>query len=812
MKAIWARSRAELRGRWRATLALAVMVGLVGGIAIAAAAGARRTHSAYPRFLEATNAADILVNPDLGAFTELDFDAVAALPEVASMGTVGGMVVAFPGPGGEPVLDRSLPLSLAPVDDRTFATLERPQLLAGRLPDPSRLDEAFVNPTLADQRGLRPGDALDVLVAPVEELYAAEESGQPLPQFEPRRLTITGIGVSGDEIVTDEAFADDGKLGLTPAFYREHPDAVFYWGLFVDLKGDAADVGSFRAGVERLAGDEAIEFQTAAVTSTTVQRAIRPQAVALAIFAALAGLAGTLVAAQALARQLGADAGDAPALHAVGMSRRQRLAVALVRVGVVGLAGAVVAGVVAVALSPLFPVGPARLAEPNPGVAVDPSALGLGAASLLVMVVACSAVPAWRSATVRSLRPAAEAGGGRPSRLAGALSRVGARLPAVVGVKLALEPGRGRTSVATRSALVGASLAVAGVVAAVTFAASLDHLLTTPRLYGWNWDVVIEGGDGSDEALAEAIGTVAASLADDPGVSALSMGNVGRVVLAGTPVPAVGVDPIRGALSPTIVHGRAPVADGEVALGSRTLERLELSVGDVVTAEENGGGTTTELKVVGQAVFPNFATYSGSDNTELGLGALVTTAGLARFGPEFTKPFLLIELVEGADPASLLDADEAGLLELVDAPQLPADVVNFDRVRETPMALAALLAALAFATVTHTLVTSVRRRRRDLALIRALGFLRRQVSATIAWQATTVAAVALLVGLPLGVAAGRWAWTLLAEGLGIPPEPVTPLVALALAVPAVLVVANLVAALPARSAGRIRPALALRSE
>ena len=70
--------------------------------------------------------------------------------------------------------------------------------------------------------------------------------------------------------------------------------------------------------------------------------------------------------------------------------------------------------------------------------------------------------------------------------------------------------------------------------------------------------------------------------------------------------------------------------------------------------------------------------------------------------------------------------------------------------------LAGLLALLAAAALAHLLVTSVRRRRRDLAILKSLGFVRGQVSAAVAWQATTVALLALAVGLPLGVALGRW--------------------------------------------------------
>jgi ABC-type lipoprotein release transport system permease subunit len=62
------------------------------------------------------------------------------------------------------------------------------------------------------------------------------------------------------------------------------------------------------------------------------------------------------------------------------------------------------------------------------------------------------------------------------------------------------------------------------------------------------------------------------------------------------------------------------------------------------------------------------------------------------------------------------------------------------------------------------------------------------------------------------VAAGRWAWTIVARQLGVAAEPVTPLVAVLLAVPAGLLLANVVAAVPARLASRLRPAAVLRGE
>ena len=115
-------------------------------------------------------------------------------------------------------------------------------------------------------------------------------------------------------------------------------------------------------------------------------------------------------------------------------------------------------------------------------------------------------------------------------------------------------------------------------------------------------------------------------------------------------------------------------------------------------------------------------------------------------------------------------------------------------------------------TVTHALVTSVRRRRRDLAVLKTLGFTRGQVAATICWQATTFAVVALAIGVPLGVAAGRWAWQPTADTLGVHSGPMVPLAAMAAAAVGAVLAANLVAALPGRAASRLPPATALRSE
>jgi predicted lysophospholipase L1 biosynthesis ABC-type transport system permease subunit len=144
--------------------------------------------------------------------------------------------------------------------------------------------------------------------------------------------------------------------------------------------------------------------------------------------------------------------------------------------------------------------------------------------------------------------------------------------------------------------------------------------------------------------------------------------------------------------------------------------------------------------------------------------------------------------------------------------ETPDDIVNFGRVQNMPLVLGAVLALLGAATLTHTLVTAIGRRRRDLAVFKTVGFVRGQITSTVAWQATTMVAIALLAGLPVGVALGRWAWITLAHQIGVVSEPVTPLPTLLLLVPATVLLANLIALAPASLAARIRPALALRAE
>jgi putative ABC transport system permease protein len=119
---------------------------------------------------------------------------------------------------------------------------------------------------------------------------------------------------------------------------------------------------------------------------------------------------------------------------------------------------------------------------------------------------------------------------------------------------------------------------------------------------------------------------------------------------------------------------------------------------------------------------------------------------------------------------------------------------------------------VALLTITHLLITSVRRRQRDFAIFRALGFTSSQIRGTLCWQALTLAGIALLIGVPAGIACGRLCWQVFAYQLGITPVVAVPVAALSIMAASWLAAAAVIAALPGTTATRNPPARVLHSE
>ncbi len=283
--------------------------------------------------------------------------------------------------------------------------------------------------------------------------------------------------------------------------------------------------------------------------------------------------------------------------------------------------------------------------------------------------------------------------------------------------------------------------------------------------------------------------------------TALGDGDIG-----GQDVPVVGIQLLRGRVAPPLLDGRLPRGPREIALSGGELRALHTGVGRLVRART--GRRVVALRITGQIVLSPEIT---NEQVKLGTGGVMTLAGAQALSrTPLPVNVYLVRLRHPGDPAAIarLKRQFPGVV----LPALPPpEVRELQGVNGLPLVLACALTLLAAGTIAHTLVTSVHRRRRDLAILKAMGFVSRQVRATVAWQATAIAATGLVIGLPLGVAAGRWAWTLLARGFAIEPVPVVSALVL-LSVPAVLLMANLVAAVPARAAAHTQPAVVLRTE
>ena len=172
-------------------------------------------------------------------------------------------------------------------------------------------------------------------------------------------------------------------------------------------------------------------------------------------------------------------------------------------------------------------------------------------------------------------------------------------------------------------------------------------------------------------------------------------------------------------------------------------------------------------------------------------------------------------LVNRAPRISMADAraalrDDFGRTVL--GPHAPDDLDALDRVRSLPLLVAAFLGVLALGTLMFTLGSVLRRNRRDVAVLKAMGLAPRQAASAILVHAASLIVVPAVAGVLLGIAAGRLSWSAITQGLGTPDHPVVPLLATGLAVPTALLAALLVAARPARIAARTRPAIALRTE
>ncbi len=817
MSAAWVWARSELGRRWKATAVLAVLVGLVGGVAMFGVAGYRRTASAMDRFLDYSRPTNAFVYAE-----DLDLDSVEALDQVVDADAGAYFLMAPTTADGDP--DPALGINpFSSSRGRLLTSIDRPLVVSGRLPDHAEILEVAVNEELAEARGLGAGDTLVMWAYDRDQFFELLEAVGTLPPEGPRlELKVTAVirhprdvapYASDDEV----AYLSKQNLFLTEAFHQRYVDELANFNqagsesLGVRLAGGQADVAAFADAVRALPGGSETDVDpevSARQALSAGQRAIDLQALGLLVFAVLVAVAGAAVVGQSLVRQIQLSGADHASLRALGLTPGELGAALAVQALVVGLAGTVVATAVALALSPLAPIGVARAAEISPGFAVDLAVLTFGALGVLGVVMARVAGPVWRAAhppSPGSARWSPSSGSHRPLRTAERLAGAGAPVSAVTGVRMALQAGQGDRAVPVHTAVAGGAVALVAVAGALVFAASLDRLVASPVLQGWNWDVVV--GDGNVDNLDKGR-TLLPATPVVGGFTAISQPNTFRV--AGVEVGVTGLLPLENATGPAVLDGRLPQGGDEIALGRQTMEGLGVEIGDQIDVTVDGSDARWPFTVVGTVLVGNPALNFEADG--LGLGAVIPFERMEALFGEVQAAAFLVDYADGVDPDLAFAALQADWGKTVLRAVAPDQVENLRRVAGLPLLFAILLAVLAVATLGHALLTAIRHRRRELATLKALGFVRRQIAATVAWQATTLVVVVLVVGLPLGVALGRWGWRVVADGVGTPAPPVTPLVAVALAVPVAILVANALAALPARRAARTRPAVALRAE
>jgi hypothetical protein len=817
----WYRFRLDLPRRWTSYVTLIALVGILGGISLGSVAGARRSESAFPAFLKSTDPSDLAI--DVGLYNPKILKEIAHLPQVRSIET-------YVSPNAEPVsksgaLDLTSPELLSSFDpvaslNGLYFHQDRITILHGSLPDPRRPDEVMINEYAADYFHWHVGQVIRFGFFSNAQLG---QSGTPTTRSTRIfNLRITGIGVANTEITQDQIDKIPDMI-LTPALTRQLvPCCISYAWSGVKLKHGAADVGAVESEyLHLLPPGYPYYFHVTSVVENEAQQAVKPEAIALGVFGLIAGLATLLIGIQLITRQVLMTSEEREVMWYVGASPLSTSTDGLLAIGLSVILGAALAAIVAVCLSPLLIFGPVQAVVPAHGLSFDWTVLGLGFLALILVLGGAAAFVAYRSTPGRRVSLARQSGRGS-SRLARTALNSGMPAPAVLGIGYALEGGRGRASVPARSNILASTIALVVVVGTLTFGSSLNTLISTPRLYGWNWSAMLESNSGYGSVPQAQANQM---LRSDPAVASWTGIYFDSLIFDGQAVPVIGGTP-HASVAPALLSGHEVNAPNEVVLGPETLSDLHKHLGQTVRV--TGGSRTTTLRIVGVATMPTVGIGFGL-HLSIGSGALVDYTLIpsrVRSLLELPDPgpnAILVRFKHSANQAearhsiagittSLNTLEDRGAGVYTYTNIRPAEITNYQTMGATPAILAIGLASGAVVGLTLTLLTSVRRRRRDLALLKTLGFTRRQLASVIAWQSTVSVAFGVIIGVPLGIVFGHAMWDLFAHELFAIPKSTYPVLAIVLVAVGALVLANVVAAIPGHRAATTPTNVILNTE
>lgn len=754
-----------VRGRWPALAAVSALTAALVAGSLLLLAGAVRTLSAPDRYTATQeDSFDLTLEQASGPPRGAD---VAALPAVRAVEVATFVFGGLLGDGDGPLDVLVFAGELGPT---------RSRVVEGRAP--REANEFVASRSFLDLNGLRLGDEIQLITLTADQ---ARSAGFDVEAPEGPQLTARVVGALGGP-------GDlEGSIALFPATLLDEGDIGISATIMAVGLSPGATIEDLRGQLDGLDEGGGFSIGPAEWVSSDIRAAVNAQGQGTLVVAVVISLAALVVLGQLWSRQLRPRTDEVSALAALGFSRRQSVAEPTIRAALAVVPAIVLAIVVAYSGSSLFPRGFVVGVEPEPGLRFDPAVLLGGGAVILVAIVTWVA-----SASALDLRPKPPTtdlafGERTASRIADP------RLSSAVRFAFGSTDARLRP----RGGLFGMVVVVAGVFAALTFWSSLDRLLAEPDRYGVNFDVGVGAGASavSDEIVE--------ALRSNRDVDAFTLYGTTTLSIGTRSIDIVGMRAVSGDLVPPIIRGRLPLVDDEIALGPKVAAALDLAPGDTIRASAVAGART--LRVTGIVVAPP---VNGAD--VLGDVSLVTDEGLEALDPEVGLSFVGIDLAPGTGTAAigrLADVTQSAVGPL----DPPLAIVNLGRVRAMPLFVAVAMAGLALLSLAHVLIVSVRRRRVDHAMLRALGATPRWIGTVIMLQATVTTVVVGTFAVPVGVAVGQIAYRQLATAVGlVDSAQVRALLFVAVAIPAV-VLANVVAAVPARRSRQSRPAELLRA-
>ena len=237
----------------------------------------------------------------------------------------------------------------------------------------------------------------------------------------------------------------------------------------------------------------------------------------------------------------------------------------------------------------------------------------------------------------------------------------------------------------------------------------------------------------------------------NPALARMTGLRIGDRTTSVSPVPGVEID------ATALRQGRTHAGPREVALSSQGMKALQAKIGDEISIDSPTG--SHQFTLVGTAIYPQL------HNADWGGAGSVTRDAIQAMGLDTEASVLLVDVAPGhslADVRAVFGPDIS-----VRTPSPPPVIDNLREAVPIIRVLAIFLALLGAATLAHALVTGSHRRRRDHATARAIGLTGRQLTAAFGWHSATIALVAVVAGLPLGIVTGAIAWRLSTRNLGV---------------------------------------------